>query len=251
MRQKHLCRGFHCCRLRIWNTRHICSWLWPKMGEYLVHLREQCLVTAGASGHRWCRLPVTLHPLCHVPHGLLTAGTRGHHHHRLCCSLSSFAWKVARSLIHLAFSWMVGYVTHTLPVGWGSCFPVFCAYGQQLHGWLQRGGVGMGPCGSWWWKGWVQPVGWTFSWGFLPASQPWRRWELPPIWVSLFSRCRWRGLGEFKYSNSMEISQEQKPVCPFLLFSTLEHTKIRKILFSVPTKAVISSALFSGVEESF
>ena len=99
MRQKHLCRVFHCFRLRIWNACRICSSLWPEMGERLVHLREQCLVTAGASGYRWCRVPVSLYPWCHVAHGLLTAGTKGHH--RLCSTLSSFALKAVRSLIHL------------------------------------------------------------------------------------------------------------------------------------------------------
>lgn len=100
MRQKHLCGVSYCCRFRIWNACHICSSLWPKMGECLVHLQEQCRVTAGASGRSWCgvcRVPASLYPRCHVSHCLLTAGTGGHH--RLCSTLSSFVLKALRSLI--------------------------------------------------------------------------------------------------------------------------------------------------------
>lgn len=67
------------------------------------------------------------------------------------------------------------------------------------------------------------------------------------------------GPGGFEYSNSVGSSQEQKEVhlchasvcAPLLLFSTLEHVQIRKILVLVRTKRVFSPALFSGVEESF
>lgn len=69
------------------------------MGKRLVHLWEQCLLTAGASGHCLCRVPVSLYPWCHVPRCLLTAGTRGQH--CLCSTLSSSALKAVRSLIHL------------------------------------------------------------------------------------------------------------------------------------------------------
>lgn len=63
-------------------------------------------MTAGASGHPWCRAPVSLYPQCHNPCGLLTASTGGHH--CLCSTLSSFALKAVRSLICLEESIFTG-----------------------------------------------------------------------------------------------------------------------------------------------
>lgn len=145
MRQKHLCGVSHCCRFRIWNACHICSSLWPEMRECLVHLWEQCLVTAGASGHCWCRacrVPASLYPRCHVPHCLLTAGTGGHH--RLCSTLSSFVLNALRSLIIFEEGIFTGgwlLPTHCL---WDQGF-VFHACGLELLGWLQQGGTGTRP----------------------------------------------------------------------------------------------------------
>ena len=106
MKQKHPCRVFHCFRLRSWNACRICSSLWPEMGECLVHLWEQCPATARASGHRGRRVPVSVYPQCHVPHGLLTAGKRGHH--RLCSTLSSSALKAVGSCIQLEEGFFTG-----------------------------------------------------------------------------------------------------------------------------------------------
>lgn len=61
MWQKHLCTVFHLCRLRNWNASHICSSLWPEMGQSLLHLWKQCLVTAVASGRGWHPVPVSLY----------------------------------------------------------------------------------------------------------------------------------------------------------------------------------------------
>lgn len=89
----------------------------------------------------------------------------------------------------------------------------------------------------------MQPVDGTSPWSILLVVQPWQKWELPPIWVSLW--------GGFKYSNLVESSQEQKEVhlshanvyTPLLLFSTLECAKIRKILGLVGTKECIFPSL--------
>lgn len=176
MRQKHLCGVFHCCRFRIWNACHICSSLWPEMGERLVHLWEQCLVTAGASGHCWCRMcgvPASLYPRCHVPHCLPTAGTGGHQ--CLCSTLSSFVLKALRSLIIFEEGIFTGGWLLPTCCLWDQGL-VFHAYGQQILGCSAAGRlrhearehlVLRGLCAVGWWD--------PFPWVFIPVSQTWWR----------------------------------------------------------------------------
>lgn len=145
MRQKHLCRVFHCCRCRIWNACRICSLLWPEMGERLVHLQEMSsdcwgkwtLLVQGASKaspsmsrstwppdscHKRSSSPLQLFVFICIessekPHSF----GGGHFHGRLVVSPMHCLWDEGL---------------------------VFHACGQQLHGCLRQGGVGMGPCSS-------------------------------------------------------------------------------------------------------